>query len=130
MKYLCIYKPAKGEGVPPTPEEMARMGAYIEESLKSGVLIATEGCLPSALGVKVRRTDGKFTVTDGPFTEAKEVVGGFALINADSKEHAIEITRDFMNIAGDGEVEVRQVYEVPDCGAPRIPSLAETVTAR
>ena len=128
MKFLCIYKPAKPEGAPPTPQEMARMGTYIEESLKSGVLIATEGCLPSALGAKVRRTEGKFTVTDGPFTEAKEVVGGFALINADSKEHAIEISRDFMNIAGDGEVEVRQIYEVPECGAPRIPSVAEAVT--
>ena len=75
MKFLCIYKPAKPEGAPPTPEEMARMGALIEEGMKSGQLIATEGCMPSALGAKVRRTDGKFTVVDGPFTEAKEVVG-------------------------------------------------------
>jgi hypothetical protein len=69
-------------------------------------------------------------VLDGPFTEAKEVVGGFALINANSKEHAIEITRSFMNVAGDGEVEVRQVYEVPECGAPRIPGVAEAVAAQ
>lgn len=129
MKFLCIYKPAKLEGGLPTPEEMAKMGAYIDQSIKSGVLIATEGCMPSALGAKVRRMAGKFTVTDGPFTEAKEVVGGFALINANSKEHAIEITRDFMNIAGDGEVEVRQIYEAPECGALRIPSVAEAVTA-
>ena len=85
-------------------------GCDIDKSIKSGVLIATEGCLPSVLGAKVRRAEGKFTVTDGPFSEAKEVVGGFALINANSKEHAIEITREFMNIAGDGEVEVRQIY--------------------
>ena len=130
MKFLCIYKPAKPEGAPPTPEEMARMGALIEEGMKSGQLIATEGCMPSALGAKVRRTDGKFTVVDGPFTEAKEVVGGFALINANSKEHALEITRDFMNVAGDGEVEVRQIFEAPDCGAPRVPSVAEAITAR
>jgi len=129
MKFLCIYKPAKPEGGLPTPDDMAKMGAYIDQSIKSGVLIATEGCMPSALGAKVRRMDGKFTVTDGPFSEAKEVVGGFALINANSKEHAIEITRDFMNIAGDGEVEVRQIYEEPECGAPRIPSVAEAVTA-
>ena len=128
MKFLCLYKPAKPEGGLPAPEDMARMGAYIEESLKSGLLIATEGCMPSALGAKVRRTDGKFTVTDGPFAEAKEVVGGFALINATSKEHAIEIAQAFMNVAGDGEVEVRQIYEVPECGAPRIPAVAETVT--
>jgi hypothetical protein len=129
MKFLCIYKPAKPEGELPTPEDMAKMGAYIEQSIKSGVLIATEGCMPSALGAKVRRTEGKFTVTDGPFTEAKELVGGFALINANSKEHAIEITRDFMNFAGDGEVEVRQIFEAPECGAPRIPSVADAVAA-
>jgi hypothetical protein len=130
MKFLCIYKPAKPEGGLPSPEEMARMGAHIEEAMKSGALIATEGCMPSALGARVRRTDGKFTVVDGPFTEAKEVVGGFALINANSKEHAIEITRNFMNVAGDGEVEVRQIYEVPECGAPRFPGEAEAVAAR
>jgi len=130
MKFLCIYKPAKPEGAPPTPEDMEKMGAYIEKCIKSGVLIATEGCLPSALGAKVRRTDGKFTVTDGPFVEAKEVVGGFALINANSKEHAIEITREFMNVAGDGEVEVRQVYEVTDSGGPCVGSAAETVGSR
>ena len=127
MKFLCIYKPAKPEGAPPTPDDMEKMGAYIDKSIKSGVLIATEGCLPSALGAKVRRAEGKFTVTDGPFSEAKEVVGGFALINASSKEHAIEITREFMNVAGDGEVEVRQIYEVTDAGAPRLSSVADTV---
>ena len=130
MKFLCIYKPAKPEGTPPTAEEMASMGVYMEENIKSGVLVASEGCMPSALGARVRRTDGKFAVVDGPFTEAKEVIGGFAVINANSKEHAIEITRSFMNVAGDGEVEVRQVYEIPDCGAPRIGPAAETVGAR
>ena len=129
MKFLCIYKPAKPEGGLPTPEEMARMGALIEEGMKSGQLIATEGCMPSALGAKVRRTDGKFTVTDGPFSEAKEVIGGFALINANSKEHAIEIAQDFMNVAGDGEVEVRQIFEVPECFAPRVPSVADAIGA-
>jgi hypothetical protein len=130
MKFLCIYKPAKPEGGLPTPEDMARMGAYIEESMKSGVLLATEGCMPSAFGARVRRTDGKFAVVDGPFTEAKEVIGGFALINANSKEEAVEITRSFMNIAGDGETEIRQIYEVPECFAPRVPQATETVHAR
>ena len=127
MKFLCIYKPAKPEGAPPTPDDMEKMGAYIDQSIQSGVLIATEGCLPSALGAKVRRAEGKFTVTDGPFSEAKEVVGGFALINASSKEHAIEITREFMNVAGDGEVEVRQIYEVTDSGGPCVSSVADAV---
>jgi hypothetical protein len=92
---------------------MAKMGKLVEEWMKSGVLLATEGCLPSALGARVRLAGGKFTVTDGPFTEAKELIGGFALIHARSKEEAIEHTRNFLKIAGDGETEIRQVYEAP-----------------
>lgn len=113
MRFLCIYKPAKKEGAPPSQQEMAEMGKYIEDSMKAGVLLATEGCLPSALGARIRRSDGKFGVVDGPFTEAKEVIGGFALIQVPSKEAAIEVTKSFMNIAGDGETEIRQICE-PD----------------
>jgi hypothetical protein len=113
MKFLCIYKPSKPEGTPPTQQEMAEMGKFIEESFKSGVLIATEGCLPSALGARVRLSGGKFSVTDGPFTEAKEVVGGFALMRAGSKQEMIDLTKRFLAIAGDGETEIRQVYEAP-----------------
>lgn len=111
MKFLCIFKPSKGEGVPPNQEEMATMGKFIEESFKNGHLIATEGCLPTALGARVRLKDGKFTVTDGPFAEAKEVIGGFALMRFDSKQEAIEYTKKFLQIAGEGESELRQIYE-------------------
>ena len=111
MRFLCLYKPAKAEGTPPRQEEMAEMGKLIEESFKSGILLATEGCLPTSLGARIRRTDGKFKVTDGPFTEAKELVGGFALIRTKSKDEAVAFTKKFMNIAGDGEVEIRQVYD-------------------
>jgi hypothetical protein len=111
MRYLCIYKPAKAEGAPPTQTEMEKMGKYIEQSFKEGTLLATEGCLSSSLGARVRKTNGQFKVTDGPFAEAKEIVGGFAIINAKSKEDAIQITKDFLNIAGDGETEIRQLYE-------------------
>jgi hypothetical protein len=90
---------------------MAEMGKFVEESFKSGVLLATEGCLPTALGARIRKTNGNFKVTDGPFTEAKEIVGGFALIQAKSKEDAIEHAKAFMKVAGDGEVELRQVYD-------------------
>jgi hypothetical protein len=113
MRFLCLYKPAKAEGTPPREEEMAEMGKLIEESFKSGILLATEGCLPTSLGARIRRTDGQFKVTDGPFTEAKELVGGFALIHTKSKDEAVAFTKKFMNIAGDGEVEIRQVYEQP-----------------
>lgn len=111
MKFLCIYKPAKKEGTPPTQQEMDQMGKLIEEWTKSGVLLATEGCLPSALGARVRQSNGKVTVKDGPFTESKEIVGGFALIRVNSKEEAVERTKTFLGIAGDGETEIRQVWE-------------------
>ena len=112
MKFLCLYKPAKPEGTPPSEGEMTQMGQLIEESFKSGILLATEGCLPSALGARVRLTSGSnFKVTDGPFTEAKELVGGFALIYVKSKQEAVDFTKKFMNLAGDGEVELRQVYD-------------------
>jgi hypothetical protein len=111
MKFLCIYKPAKPEGTPPTQKEMMEMGKLVEEGFKSGYLVSTEGCLPTALGARVRRTGDKYKVTDGPFTEAKEVVGGFALIRANSKAEAIELTKNFLKVAGDGETEIRQIYE-------------------
>jgi len=113
MRFLCIYKPAKAEGAPPTEGEMATMGKFIQESFQSGKLLATEGCLPTALGARVRMADGKFKVTDGPFSEAKEIIGGFALIHVSSKEEAVEFTREFLKIAGDGETEIRQLYQQP-----------------
>jgi len=113
MRFLCIYKPAKAEGAPPSPEMMETMGKFIEQSFQEGFLLSTEGCLPSALGARVRSTGGSFTVTDGPFTEAREIVGGFALIQAKSKEEAIEFTKRFLAVAGDGETEIRQLYEQP-----------------
>src|SRR5260221_3486439 len=77
MRFLSIYKSVE-RGVPPSQEEMSKMGKLIEEGMKAGWLLGTEGCLPSALGARVRYADGKHTVTDGPFTESKEVIGGFA----------------------------------------------------
>ena len=59
----------------------------------------------------MRQSDGKVTVTDGPFTEAKEIIGGFAMIQADSKQHCIELTKRFLTVAGDGQCEIRQIYE-------------------
>ena len=114
MKFLCIYKPSKPEGTPPTQEEMVKMGQLIEEFTNSGILISTEGCLPSAKGARVRMSGGKFTVTDGPFTEAKEIVGGFALMRASTKEEMIEHTKKFLKGAGDGETEIRQIWEAAD----------------
>ena len=77
MRFLCLYKAAKPEGTPPTQEEMTRMGKLIEESFKSGTLLATEGCLPSALGSRVRMTNGKFKVIDGQVAHHNFLVATF-----------------------------------------------------
>ncbi len=110
MKFLSLYK-SQERGVPPTQEEMNKMGKLIEEGMKAGWLVATEGCLPSALGARVRRSDGKLSLTDGPFTEAKEVVGGFAILRGNSKQEAIQLAKDFLQVVGEGECELRQIYE-------------------
>ncbi len=110
MRFLAIYSHVERD-TPPTPEEMAAMGKLIEQMMKEGTLISTEGCLPSALGARVRRSGSKITVTDGPFAETKELVGGFAIIEAKSKEHAIELTKTFLAVAGDGVSEIRQLYQ-------------------
>jgi hypothetical protein len=92
-------------------EEMATMGKLVEEGMKAGWLLSTEGCLPSKLGARVRKSSSKISVTDGPFTESKEVVGGFAILKANSREEAIELIRKFLGAVGDGECELRQLYE-------------------
>jgi hypothetical protein len=113
MRYLAIYRTTE-RGVPPTQEEMDRMGRLIEDGMRSGWLVSTEGCLPSAKGARVRSGGGKVTVTDGPFTEAKELVGGFAILRAGSKAEAIELCKRFLAVAGaDGECELRELYEAP-----------------
>ena len=114
MRFLSIWKTIESN-VPPTEEEITRMGALIDKMTKAGELIATEGCLPSALGARVRKTGKRVTVTDGPFTESKELIAGFALLEARSKEHAIEMCKVFMDVAGgDGECELRQIYVAPE----------------
>ena len=113
MRFLSIYK-SKETGVPPTPEHMEKMQRLIEEGMKAGWLLATEGCLPTALGARVRSSGGNVIVTDGPFAETKEVIAGFALLEARSKEEAIQMARDFLKIAGDGECELRQIFTASD----------------
>jgi hypothetical protein len=110
MRFLSVYKSVE-KGVPPTPDEMARMGKLVEEAMKAGYLLATEGCMPSATGARVRLANGKVSVTDGPFTESKELIGGLAILKANSKEEAVELVRQFLSVAGDGECELRQLYD-------------------
>jgi len=113
MRFLSIYK-SQERGTPPSQQEMAKMGKLVEDGMKAGWLVATEGCMPSALGVRVRMDSGKLSVTDGPFTEAKELVGGFAILRAKSKQEAIELAKEFLQHVGEGECEVRQLYEEPE----------------
>jgi hypothetical protein len=107
MRFLCIYKPAAKEGAPPAPETMETMGKFIEQAFKEGYLLSTEGCLASTLGARVRNSRANCTVTGGPFAESKESVGGFALIRTKPKENSIEFTKRFLEVAGDGEAEIR-----------------------
>lgn len=117
MRFLMMYKPADlksaESGVPPSQAEMEAMGAFMEEFVKSGQLLAAEGCLPSSFGARVRLSNGKLTVTDGPFTESKELVAGFALVETKSRAEAVAIAERFLKVAGDGESEIRQVHEQP-----------------
>ena len=95
---------------PPSPELMAEMGKFVEEATKAGVLLATGGVGPVQEATRVAYHNGEFTVTDGPFTEAKELIGGWALLECRDKDEAIEWTKRFLAIAGWGESTIRQVY--------------------
>jgi hypothetical protein len=111
MRFLSIYKSVE-RATPASQEEMAVMGKMVEDGMKAGWLVATEGCLPSSLGARVRRSSNKITVTDGPFTESTEVVGGFAIFKVNSKEEAVELARQFLKVVGEGECELRQLYDM------------------
>jgi hypothetical protein len=116
MRFLSVYKTVE-TGAAPTEAEMVRMGKLVEDGMKAGYLLAVEGCQPSASGARVRLSKGKITVTDGPFTEAKEVIGGLAIIEAPSKQAAVELAREFLAVAGDGECELRALHDADPAGA-------------
>jgi hypothetical protein len=110
MRFLMMTTPdPDAPPAPPSPELYAEMGAFIEESFRNGTLIATGGLEPTV--TKIRHKGGQFTMTDGPFTEAKEAVVGFALVEVPSKEEAIALSKRFWRIVGDGEGIIQQVQE-------------------
>jgi hypothetical protein len=111
MRYLCLYKSEQESSAPPSQDEMAKMGQLIGEMMHAGVLLSTEGCKSSKSGARVKLDSGKFTVTDGPFTEAKEFVGGLAIIKVNSKAEAIEWTKRFLSVVGRGISEILEVNE-------------------
>jgi hypothetical protein len=112
MKFLgyTMGDPSTTPGGPPTQEQMDRMDGFIQDMFKKGVLLATGGLAPLDEGVRVSYHDGEFTVLDGPFTEAKELVGGWALMECRDKDEAVEWTKRFLAFVGGGETMIRQVY--------------------
>ena len=96
----------------PTPEMMGAMGAFIAEAMQAGVVVATGALVPT--GKRLRLSEGKFTVTDGPFIELKELLAGFAVIEVPSLEEAIEWSKRFRQFVGDGESEIVQVFGPED----------------
>ena len=118
MRFMVIVKAtpeSEKAGALPDPQLMAEMGKYNEELVKAGVLLALDGLHPSSKGARVRFSGKSRTVVDGPFTEAKELVAGFSILQVKSLEEAIEWVKRGPNCsAGDYEVEIRQVYEMED----------------
>jgi hypothetical protein len=114
MRFISIFTHEPAEQRPPSEAEMAAMGKLIEEAMKAGWLIATEGVQFGEHGMRVHKPRrGKTVVTDGPFAEAKEVVGGYALMRADSKEEILAHTRRFLEVVGQGTCEIYPLYEAP-----------------
>ena len=112
MRFLSMIRINERSGQKPSAKLMADMGKLIDEMTRSGALVNTAGLRPTAEGVRVRLSGGKMRLTDGPFTEAKEVIGGYAILEAKSKDEAIELTKRFLKIHGDEweiECEVRQL---------------------
>lgn len=114
MRFMMLYKPGRESGRPPSQEQVQLLGELIEEGMRNGTLISTEGLRDSSKATRVRVVGGDFVVTDGPFSEAKELIGGFAIMQLNSHEEAIESTKRFLALMGEGETEIRQIDERSD----------------
>lgn len=125
MRFMVMVKanPESEAGVMPTEEILAEMGKFNEELVNAGVMLAGEGLHPSSKGARIQYEGSKRTIIDGPFTEAKELIAGYWLIQVKSREEAIEWLKraPFQ----EGEVELRQVFEAEDFGAEFTPELRE-----
>ena len=119
MRFLSVVRVSENSGQVPRERLMAEMGKLIEEFTAKGALIDTGGLRPSSEGVRIRNNHGKLSRTDGPFTEAREVIGGYAILKADSMDEAIKLTERFLEVHGDEwnvECEVRQLEDMDaDC---------------
>jgi len=120
MRFMCMVKSAETWRAGPPPKSLFEaIGQLGEEATKAGVMVEMGGLLPTSAGARVTLSSGKVSVTDGPFTEAKEVVGGYAVYDVKSKKEAIEWSKRFMDLhkehwkGWEGEVEIRQLMEAP-----------------
>jgi len=116
VKVISIYRISPNAAQsPPTPEMIAKMGALINEMQSAGVLVDTGGIIPNGITARVRANgNGSFNVTDGPFTETKEIVGGFAVFEVASKEELLKWTERFLSLTGTGECELIEVTGPPE----------------
>ena len=123
MRFLSMIRIDEKAGVTPSEQLMSDMGKLVEALVREGKLVSTAGLRPTAEGKRLRLRKGRITGTDGPFVETKEVIGGFAILEAASMEEALELTRRFLEVHGDEwdiECEVRQM-EGPDFGVDKLP---------
>jgi hypothetical protein len=120
MRFMMIIKADKNyeAGIPPTRELMAAIGKLSQQMAKEGVLLEAGGLMPSSRGARIRLTQQKLIVTDGPFAETKELIGGYAILQAKSKEEAIELGKQFIKVHGEvlgpsyeGDLEIRQMLD-------------------
>jgi len=116
MRVLGLLRADKHSesGAPPSKELMEKMGKFMEEISKAGVMLSTDGLQPSSKGKRVRVSGGKVTVTDGPFTESKELVASYALFQVNSMAEAVDWTTRFLKVLGEGECEIRPLFEPMD----------------
>jgi hypothetical protein len=115
VRYIALLKGSRqSEAYVPSKEDAARMGQYIEAAMRAGWLLATEGLQSSAKATRIRVAGDKRSITDGPFTEAKELIASYALLQVSSKEEAIERTTQFLELIGGGEVDIWQLFEPSD----------------
>ena len=129
MRFMILRKADKQTeaGVMPSRQLLEAMGAYMGEMTKAGVILAGDGLKPTAKGARVKFRRGKPTVTDGPFTESKEVIAGYCLIQVASMQEAIDWVKRWPALDADGEVEIeiRPLFEAEDFGAEFTPELRE-----
>ena len=120
MRFFSTVRVQENNGQVPSERLMTEMGKLIEEFMAKGVLLDTAGLRPTSEGVRLRNNHGKLSRTDGPFTETREVIGGYAILKADSMAEAIKLTERFLEVHGDEwnvECEVRQIEDMDaDCG--------------